>query len=560
MRMRLVPLMALFGLLAALPALAGKSKAADDAEPVKRAPAVGKGGKSTLVVRIKALDELMADGRYLFDLAGKSEEGKQLEKMLKARTGPKGLDGFDTKKPIGLYGNLKSDVKASEVVLLLPIADEKAFLDMLENLDVKPEKDKGGLYTANVENVPFPVIFRFANGYLYGTLKSSERSPRLLDKGKLPLPAAVLGAGGNDLLSVTLNIDQIPNALKDVMSGGLDVGLDQAKEQEPPDETPAGKAFREALVDEFGRQLKAVIREGASLRASVNVDRKAGDLSMELELKGKSGSALSKDLAALGALKSVGASLVSKASAANSSVSVRLPAAVRKQFAAVVDENFKKALDKEADKDKRELARILLDALAPTAKAGALDFGFDLRGPSKGGKYGVVVASRVTDGEAIEKAVKKLMAKVPDEVKEIVTLDVEKVGDVHVHRITAPKGKIDENTREVFGEGPAYFAVSKDAIFLALGEGALPAIKGALAAPAKVGHPFQGEVSLARIAKLMAKTQKAAPDAAQKAFKARGSDKVRFTVEAGDSLQIKFGAKAQVVTFLGLLDKAKEAE
>src|SRR5262249_44932874 len=133
---------------------------------------------------------------------------KQVEKMLKARTGPKGLEGIDTKKPIGLYGSVAARVDRSEAVLLLPIADEPTFLKFLGSLDLKPEKDKTGLYTLTVENSPFPVLFRFANGYLYGTVKFSD-NVSLPAKDKLPLPAAVL-AGGGGVLSVTANIDRIP--------------------------------------------------------------------------------------------------------------------------------------------------------------------------------------------------------------------------------------------------------------------------------------------------------------------------------------------------------------
>jgi hypothetical protein len=558
MRTRLLPLAGLLALLAALAAPARESRAPGGPELVKAQPGAGKAVQPTVVVRLKALAEVIDDARYLFALAGQAELGKQFEAMLKKRTGKKGLDGIDPKKPLGLYATLKANVQKSEAVLLLPIADEKAFLSLLENLDIMADKGKDGLYTAEVEKLPFPVIFRFANGYLYGTLKAGEQSADLLAKEKLPLPAAVLGAGGSELLALTINFDRVPDQLKQLAEGFIDQGIDQAKDQEPPNETAAQKAVREAVIDEAGRQLKALLNEGTSLKGSLNIDRKANDLALAIELKGKKGSGLAKDLAALGAFKSVAAGLVNERSAANATLAVRLPEAVRKHLGKLVDEHVKQALANEEDKGKRELMRILLEALAPTGKSGTFDLSVDLRAPGKAGKYALLLGTRVTDGEGVEKAVRKVVAKLPDEVKEAVKFDVEKVKGVNVHRITPPEGSTPENVKALLGEGPVYFAVRKDALFVSLGEDALAALKGAMAAAPTAGQPLQVEVSLARVAKLMAKAQKAAPEAAQKAFKAPGSDKVRLTIEGGDSLRLRLSAKARVVTFLGALKKAEE--
>ena len=63
-----------------------------------------------LVVSFKSLDGLIADAKYVAELAGRSEEAAQFEKMFKNQFGgPKGLEGIDPKKPIGLYARLSPD-------------------------------------------------------------------------------------------------------------------------------------------------------------------------------------------------------------------------------------------------------------------------------------------------------------------------------------------------------------------------------------------------------------------------------------------------------------------
>ncbi|HEY1376942.1 MAG TPA: hypothetical protein VGF55_09110, partial [Gemmataceae bacterium] len=101
MRLRnwiVTPLLAV--LAAALPA-----RAADDA------------ATPTLLVRVKSLDGLMADAKYLAGLAGHEEQARQIEGMLPQFLGPKGLagTGLDTTKPIGLYGILTPGVQDSAV-------------------------------------------------------------------------------------------------------------------------------------------------------------------------------------------------------------------------------------------------------------------------------------------------------------------------------------------------------------------------------------------------------------------------------------------------------------
>src|SRR5262249_35192435 len=150
-------------------------------------------------------------------------------------------------------------------------------------------------------------------------------------------------------------------------------------------ETEAQKAFRHELLDELAVQIKSLINDGGTLALSLDLDRKKHDLSLGLRLTPKPGTDLAKDIAALGGAKSVGASLVGKASAMHATVRLAMPAKLRKTFGPVIEEVATKAVAAEKDKEKAALLKELLDALKPTAKAGVLDAGLDFRGPGKGG-------------------------------------------------------------------------------------------------------------------------------------------------------------------------------
>src|SRR5438309_11048906 len=134
MRTRLVPriLLLCLALMTSWAASAPTARAADD-----------RPARPTLVIRVSSIDRLVADGRYLAELAGREEQARQFEKLLKSMTGK----GIDSQRPFGLYGKLgPGGAEDSEAVLMLPVADEKAFLDTLEKLNLKAARGEGGLY------------------------------------------------------------------------------------------------------------------------------------------------------------------------------------------------------------------------------------------------------------------------------------------------------------------------------------------------------------------------------------------------------------------------------
>src|SRR6516164_5377032 len=85
----------------------------------------------TLVVRVNSIDGLISDLRFLAGEAGLDEEAKGAEGILRTLIRGKGLEGFDTTKPIGLYARLAPKAEESTAVLMLPVADEKAVMALL---------------------------------------------------------------------------------------------------------------------------------------------------------------------------------------------------------------------------------------------------------------------------------------------------------------------------------------------------------------------------------------------------------------------------------------------
>jgi hypothetical protein len=546
MRVRLLAVLVLAGLLLAGPLLVPS--------PVR---AQEKASKPTLVLRLDSLDELIAHARYLASLSEQEEPLKQFEGLLKAKTGPKGLMGLDTKKPIGLYGSLQTELTDSQLVLMLPVSDEKAVLDFLEKLDFKAEKGKDGLYTVHIEAIPLPAIFRFANGYLYGTIKASEKQEEGLAKAGLPRPESILSAAPGDALVLTANLDAIPAPLKKMVVTQASLQLSRAADENPArKETEAQKEFRLALIDQAGAGFKSLVNDSETLTLRVQLDRKKHDIAATLTLQPRAGSDLARTIKGMVAENSVGASLGASEAAMRGSLYLALPERLRKTLADVFKEGFQAALAKESNPEARKAASALRDAFEPTASSGVFDLGFAFQGPGKGGRFTIVGGARVEGGAKFEKALEDALAKLPADKKKELTLNADKAEGVNIHKVTPDR--VDDYAKQVLGDGPFYFAIREDAVLFTLGENALGALKNALARKPALGQPAEVELNMAGVARLMAREQKAAPEIANKVFTEKGSDRIVLRVEAGGKLEVKLSTKAQVLAFGALLDKARK--
>ena len=365
MRTRLLPFAALLAFTAAWPAAAGEKKST---EPAK---------KPTVVVRLAPLDSLVANASYLAKLAGKGDMAGQVEGMVKSMTTDKGLQGIDTTKPIGLYGYLTPGGYDSEAVLLLPIVDEKTFQERLEGFGLKPETGEGGLWKLDVDRIPFPVFFKFANKYVYVTIRDAGA----LAKNKLLDPATVLTGSG--LASAVLNLDEIPKELKEIALSQSELQLSTAKDKEVAGETAAQKGFRLALLDETYARLKELLYDGGAIRVQVDIDAKAGELTAQASLAGKPDSKLAGAIVGLGKVTSVAAGVRAKDAAISLQVDAALPAKLREALGPVIEEAFKQVLEKEQDEAKRKLAEPIIKVIIPTAKMGELDARLNLMRPGR---------------------------------------------------------------------------------------------------------------------------------------------------------------------------------
>jgi hypothetical protein len=528
---------ALFVLTALVPI-----RAADKETPKSDKPAV--------LLRLAALDHLRGNLRYLAEVVGETEKAKQLDELIKSKLGEKGLQGLDVTKPIGAYGWIGSFGIDSKAVILVPIADKKSFIDLLsDTLDAKPEKGDEDVYTMNVEKpLPVSIYFRFANGYAYITARDKE----VLDKDKLLAPTAVLASGQVGAVSITVNLDEVPDGLKENALAVIENQLADLKDKEMAGHSEAQKKFSAAAVDELSAQIKSLFQHGSAATLRLDLDRKDGDLSLTATVAGKPGSPLADKIRALGRIQSHTAALVHPNSALKGELNVGLPQKLRELLGPALRDAEKQMLAKAKDEDHREVLNTVLKGIMPTLQAAELDTAIDLRGPNDKGLYTLVAGIKIKEGTKMERSFLKVAARFP----KLVQLDAEKADQINIHRIN-PDKDFKSGTRRTLGNHPVYIAFQDDVLFLGAGEKGLSALKEALAAAPRTGKVMELQMALARLTPLFDDPTQA--EVARQVFgDSKDGDRLRLSVEGGDALTLRLFLKAKLIDYVNRVEKAKK--
>src|SRR5437879_5039239 len=99
----------------------------------------------TIVVRVNSVDSLVNYVKFLAGLAGQKDAAQQIEGLIKTKIGEKGLEGVDTGRPFGFYGRIGKELDDISGAILVPVADEAAFLNLLKNINLQVIKGDDGI-------------------------------------------------------------------------------------------------------------------------------------------------------------------------------------------------------------------------------------------------------------------------------------------------------------------------------------------------------------------------------------------------------------------------------
>ncbi len=509
-------------------------------------------------LRLRSVNELLDRAEYVAGLAGQEAAIGQARDFLKSLTvAGKGIQGIDPKRPVGAYARLETDIKTSPFVFMVPVADEKTFLDALKtHLDVTPEKGADGTLKAAVPLVN-QVHMRFANDYLYIAPNASD-----LDLKKLVAPKVYFGKDDGSFASLVVHIERVPADLRKFAFGQFELGLNEERKKNEERETAAEKKLKGVMFDAVLGGSKGVLEDGKALSLKLFADAKTDEVSLELVFTPKSGTATAKNVTALGEKKSLPAGIVAAAgpSAARFGASATVTDGTQKEYAAAVRALLEQAL-KDAPADGKDVFEALVAAVSPTLTAGNLDAAGALLSANDKGHHVAIGAVAVKEGKGIEKFVKKTIEQygmfIENEV--VFKFDVETVGDFTLHKVELKNAP--EKFEKVFGTGNIWLATSEDHIAFSI-EPEGDVLRKALKAKAASAPALQLEIAAAQLLKMAQPDLK--PDELKALLKdsfgdgpTAGKDTIRVTVTGGPALTAKATVKGKALRMLAALGVLK---
>lgn len=494
------------------------------------------------LLRVRSLKALIDDAKYLAELEQGAQAVQRIDEDIDKTFG-KDHAGFDVKKPAGIYASI-TEKNVESIVMLLPIADRKAFLAQFAKWFGNVQ-EHDGLYSTGGGWFT-PRFFRFAGDYVHLTWNNSAE---ILAKDRLLDPAKVLASDRDATLSLTFNIQGFALELRRNVLQNMNLFASETTEK-LPGETEVQRKLRVQVVANISRWLAMLAEDGDRFEILIGVDRPSAELYFELHLSGKANSRLAESIAQMAQAKSRFAAL-SDSGAMKLLLHWPLADDLTHAIRPVVDEAVRRTMqNSDADTIRTQAISVAM-ALEPTLDPGDLDIGFHLASPGKDKLCSLILGLKVREGEKIDAALRSLVKSLPERDRERFKFDVGRAAGVSIHRADVADF-FDEKLLSLFGNQPIHFSISGDAALVALGPGGLNLLKEGLAAQPKLAPQIHYELAVLPLLPLVtdAELLKKLDPVARDTLKEPGSDRVRFTVSGGKTLQARLAVKAPVLKFL----------
>jgi hypothetical protein len=485
----------LFPLLALVALLCGQSQlSAQTMQPV-------------VVVSLAGYDELLSDVDFLGQVTGLPMLNAQMaEASLQQITQGQGLKGLDKKKPWG--GVLLSDGQATfKFLVFVPVSDVKGLVEAFAGPPFSfSAKDVDNGVVEVQGPVPQPGFAKTQGNYTFFAQSAS-------DLAELPKDPEALLSGLNKEydLAVRAYVQNVPQAFRDQLLGGLKMGMQFSLQQPNPGEDPQAFALRKQLVEQQLAQMETLFKELESFTIGAKIDGAAKTANLDIGVTVAANSKMAAQLAKMGEMKTDHAGFLAPDAAVNFTAVGMVDKDEMAQITTMLktlSERAKSEIDQEnafPDAKTRDTAKEIVDDLlsvaTKTIESGKIDVGGAVFLAPESAT--VVAGGTVADGATVESALKKFVEMAKSELPEV-KLNAGKIGDMTLHTMSIPVP--DAEAQRVFGDAAELVVgIAPKSVQIAFGRKAGDALKKvadqSAAARGKTVPPFQFIVALTPVLK-----------------------------------------------------------
>lgn len=495
------------------------------------------------VLTIRSVNDVMGHARYFARLVDREDLLQQFEQIVR----PSLERGIDLKRPVGMAVRQFAPDNPP-VVFFVPVTGEKEFLEFLTGFGLEAAAEKDGIRQVSLPNGN-KAYLRFAHNYAFFAMQPAALADGLLNP-MTDLPDDHL----RNLLVAQLRLDQIPSATKQFLFGQIDREISKTAAKQKG-ESEAQFLGRQAAVKVIRSIVQAFLLETQTIVLRINVDEARHQLTADVIVVPKAGTAMSTQVAALAQAQSLFTSVM-KDSAAHLAVCLPLAHELRQMLNEVLDSSFQEEVNKLDGVVKKAVAEKVYRTLEPSLKQDTLDLALQLAGPHDN-RYALVAAVRLREGKRVESLLRDLVREMPERDRQKIALDHQQLGTVAVHRIELPP--MDEDGARVFGVSVAYFAFLDNALIVGLGQEGASAIKSALIQLGGTPQPspvVQVHAAVRRLGRLAQEEGERLAAAMNRAFSQPGDDHIRLELRGGPALQVRLEVASKLVKLAFLLSPA----
>lgn len=428
------------------------------------------------VFSIKSIEELLDDVGHIGELVEHPEAADTINGLIDQLTGGKGLQGIDETARIGAFVMISDAGQPGTPVVFIPVSDEKDFLALLGNFFPGAKKAASGMVTLKGPNGQ-QFVGKFQDDYFF----ASQVATALQD---LPDPETISKSESD--ITLELNFGKLPDPLKQLALQQLDAAVAIGAAQRPTDPV-------EAIGYDLGQNMtldafKSLITDGDSFSIAFDIDSEEGRIAFDIGVSAKSGTAMSKTIAAYGEKGSAFADLLAPDSLMTFTFATPLSAELQEGLAKSLELASKEADKEIEDEDKlksdadrkiaKEVKNELFTVIGDSIKQGRADFAIGVGGKAENDmtmQFFAKIASGKTLNATIDRVVAE--AKKSGEKLEGVKLNMASAGNAKIHEID--KEALAKEGQEDPFEGPAYVTIGDDFVLLAAGSDSLATSKAA---------------------------------------------------------------------------------
>jgi hypothetical protein len=431
--------------------------------------------------------------------------------MIMGMTQGQGLKGLDQARPLSLAIGVGPDGQFAPAAYI-PVTSTKDLIETLSKLRVvTSSEDDGGVLKVTAANGQ-DVFVRDQNGWAIVT--QAKDAPLATDD-----PMKLLTGLNPDYdIAVRVMLQNVPEDKKksaiEQFRGFMEFAAAQQKQQ--AGDNPLSE-LNEKNMEQQIATIERLLKEADQITIGWKIDRGAKDTYLDFGVTAVPGSQLANELAQMANVHTNYAGFIMPDSAVtmsfcgkNSQENIDQTLATLEQLKAKGSD----AIDKDQDipDNKRDSVKKVLneflDVAESTVKSGTSDGGAVVQ--MGAGKFQAAAGGFVSDGAALEKAVKDLLALAKDEPEfeshATVKEDMETYKNIKFHQITVKlPEEAGDDAKKIFGDSvDVYFGTGPTSVYIAAGKGSLDLTKSVIdrsaAEPNKAVQPMQMSIALTPIA------------------------------------------------------------